>query len=217
MRPSRTAAVLLFAYAVVMLWVTLGPAPGAVSGNQARGGVLDPSIWFESDTWTIGSPTEFELNVLLFVPFGALLAFAVRGAPAVVPAAMGAGFALLIEVAQIPMADRISDPRDLVANSLGAVIGIIVARISDAIASIPARIKARRRAALAREATRTSPLRPTSTGAIRTSTGAIRTSTGAIRTPADAIRTASGGIRLTADDRTGTRSPDRAAAERSAR
>ncbi|WP_353814815.1 VanZ family protein [Agromyces sp. SYSU T00266] len=195
MRPSRTAAVLLFAYAVVMLWVTLGPAPGAVSGNQARRGILDPTIWVDSDTWTIGSQTEFELNVLLFVPFGALLAFALRGAPAVVPAVMSAGFALLIEVAQIPMADRISDPRDLVANSLGAVIGILVARISDAIASIPARIKARRRAALAREVTRTSPLRPTSTGAFRTATG---------------------GLRLP-DDRSSGRAPARAPAERGTR
>ncbi|RXZ48316.1 VanZ family protein [Agromyces binzhouensis] len=181
MRPSRTAAVLLFAYAVVMMWVTLGPAPGAVSGNQATRGILDPRIWFDSDTWTIGSQTEFELNVLLFVPFGALLAFALRGAPAIVPAVMSAGFALLIEVAQIPMADRISDPRDLVANTLGAVIGILIARISDAIASIPAALKARRRAAYAREATRTSPLQAT--------------------------RTATGGVRITPDDRARSRAP----------
>ncbi|WP_400996785.1 VanZ family protein [Agromyces sp. GXQ0307] len=169
MRPSRTAAVLLFAYAVVMLWVTLGPAPGAVSGNQAPGGVLDPSTWLDSDTWTIGSQTEFGLNVLLFVPFGALLAFAVRGAPAVVPVLMSSGFALLIEIAQIPMADRISDPRDLVANSLGAVIGIVIARISDAIAGIPAALRARRRAAIVRSIGRT----PTGAQPTFTSTGSI--------------------------------------------
>ncbi|MGR0320723.1 VanZ family protein [Agromyces sp. ZXT2-3] len=169
MRPSRAAAVLLFAYAVVVMWLTLGPAPGAVYGNQAPGGVLDPGIWFDADTWAIGSRTEFELNVLLFVPFGALLAFAVRGAPPIVPAAMAAGFALLIEIAQIPMADRISDPRDLVANSLGAVIGILIARISDAIAGIPNALRARRRAALARSVART-PTGPLSTF---TSTGSI--------------------------------------------
>jgi hypothetical protein len=155
MRPSPSAAVLLFAYAAVVMWVTLGPAPGAVLGNQAAGGVLDPGIWLESDTWEIGSPTEFGLNVLLFVPFGALLAFAVRGAPAIAPALMASGFALLIEIGQIPMDDRISDPRDLVANSLGAVIGILIARISDAIAGIPTALRARRRAALARSAPRT--------------------------------------------------------------
>jgi hypothetical protein len=154
MRPSRSAAVLLFAYAAVVMWITLGPAPGAVLGNQAARGVLDPSIWLESDTWAIGSPTEFGLNVLLFVPFGALLAFAVRGAPAIAPAVMASGFALLIEIGQIPMDDRISDPRDLVANSLGAVIGILIARISDAIAGIPAALRDRRRAALARSAPR---------------------------------------------------------------
>src|SRR5215203_259712 len=34
-----------------------------------------------------------------------------------------------IELAQIPLADRISDPRDLLANSGGALIGIVLAGI----------------------------------------------------------------------------------------
>ncbi|GAA2035659.1 hypothetical protein GCM10009819_20210 [Agromyces tropicus] len=163
MRPSKAAAVLLLAYAAAVMWATLGPAPGAVMGNQAARGVLDPSIWFESDTWTIGSPTEFLLNVLLFVPFGLLIAFALRGVPAMVSVIMAGGFALLIEVAQIPMADRISDPRDLVANTAGAIIGITIARASDAVASIPAAIRRRRRAARAATMPPPRPPRPAAT------------------------------------------------------
>ncbi|GGI45944.1 VanZ like family protein [Agromyces flavus] len=132
MRPSRAAAVLLFLYAAVVLWATLGPVPWAGSGYQSPNGVLDWELWLERATWTTGLESELMLNVLMFVPFGALLAFALRGVSFVVPAIMAAGFSLLIELVQIPMADRISDPRDLVANAGGALIGVIAARMVDA-------------------------------------------------------------------------------------
>ncbi|MFE5670889.1 VanZ family protein [Agromyces sp. NPDC056523] len=132
MRPSRAAAALLFLYAAVVLWATLGPVPWAGSGYQSPNGVLDWELWLERSTWTTGLESELMLNVLMFVPFGALLAFALRGVSFVVPAIMAAGFSLLIELVQIPMADRISDPRDLVANAGGALIGVVAARMLDA-------------------------------------------------------------------------------------
>jgi hypothetical protein len=36
---------------------------------------------------------------------------------------------IAIELAQIPMPDRISDPRDLLANTAGAAIGMVIAGI----------------------------------------------------------------------------------------
>jgi hypothetical protein len=139
MRPSRAAAALLFVYAGLVLWATLGPVPRAGLGNQSPRGVLDWRLWFEPSTWTAGLQTELMLNVVMFVPLGALLAFALRRVSFVVPVMMAAGFSLAIELAQIPMSDRISDPRDLVANTVGALIGVIAARTVDAVVRLATR------------------------------------------------------------------------------
>ncbi|MGR0221412.1 VanZ family protein [Agromyces sp. ZXT2-6] len=140
MRPSRAAAVLLFLYAGLVLWATLGSVPRAGLGNQSPRGVLDWRLWFEPSTWTAGLQTELMLNIVMFVPLGALLAFSLRGVSFVVPVMMAAGFSLAIELAQIPMSDRISDPRDLVANAAGALIGVIAARTVDAVLRLTSRV-----------------------------------------------------------------------------
>lgn len=139
MRPSRSAAVLLFLYAGLVLWATLGSVPRAGLGNQSPNGVLDWRLWLEPSTWTTGLETELILNVIMFVPLGALLAFALRGVSFAVPVMMAAGFSLAIELAQIPMSDRISDPRDLVANTAGALIGVVAARTVDAVVRLASR------------------------------------------------------------------------------
>jgi glycopeptide antibiotics resistance protein len=150
MRPSRAAAVLLFVYAGLVLWATLGSVPRAGLGNQSPNGVLDWRLWLEPSTWTTGLETELMLNVMMFVPLGVLLAFALRGVSFVVPVMMAAGFSLAIELAQIPMSDRISDPRDLVANTVGALIGVIGARTIDAVVRLATRALRPRPAAPAR-------------------------------------------------------------------
>jgi hypothetical protein len=171
MRPSRAAAVLLFVYAGLVLWATLGSLPRAGLGNQSPRGVLDWRLWFEPSTWTTGLQSELMLNVVMFVPLGALLAFALRRVSFVVPVMMAAGFSLAIELAQIPMADRISDPRDLVANTAGALIGVIAARTVDAMVRLTTRAlrprpvaSARPASASARDAGRTGELTASGAG-----------------------------------------------------
>lgn len=171
MRPSRAAAALLFVYAGLVLWATLGTVPRAGFGNQSPRGVLDWRLWFEPSTWTAGLQTELMLNVVMFVPLGALLAFALRRVSFLVPVMMAAGFSLAIELAQIPMSDRISDPRDLVANTAGALIGVIGARTLDAVVRLATRAlrpqpvaPARPASASARDAGRTSELTASGAG-----------------------------------------------------
>ena len=128
MRPLRpAAAALLVLYVPLVLWATLGPVPWAGEGYQAPDGVLDWRIWFDASTWTVGSENEFTLNVLMFIPLGALLAVVIPGI--IRPAMLAFGLTVAIELVQIPMADRISDPRDLAANAFGALIGVVVARL----------------------------------------------------------------------------------------
>lgn len=116
-------------YLALVAWATLGPVAWRTIGYEATFGVLTPSIWFERSTWAIGSPYEFAANVAMFVPVGVL--FAVLAGPRRWAWALaGAGaVSLAIELVQIPIADRISDPRDLLANTGGAAIGVAIAGI----------------------------------------------------------------------------------------
>ena len=116
-------------YLALVAWATLGSVSWHAIGYQADYGVLTPSIWFDSSTWTTGSIFEFGANIALFVPVGLL--FAMIAGPRRWLGALIAALALTIaiELAQIPMPDRISDPRDLLANSAGAVIGMVLAGI----------------------------------------------------------------------------------------
>lgn len=156
MQTRVLAALSGLAYTALVLIVTIGPVRQRFVGSEADRGVLDWRSWFEISTWREGTPGEFIANVALFVPWGALAVLAL-GARRWMLVAFGAGaLTLAIEIAQIPTA-RISDPRDLVANLLGALLGIAFGTAVDAA------IKTRRdrlSAASATEAAR--PLAPAS-------------------------------------------------------
>src|SRR5215207_9763435 len=97
-------------YLALVAWITLGSVSGHALGDEASYGVLTPSIWFERTTWTTGSTSEFGASVAMFVPVGVL--FAMIAGPRRWFGALLAAVALTvaIELAQIPLADRISDP-----------------------------------------------------------------------------------------------------------
>lgn len=131
MRVRALAAVSGLAYTALVLLLTIGPVRQRFVGSEADRGVLDWRSWFELTTWREGTTSEFVANVLLFVPWGALAVLAL-GARRWMLAAAGAGaLTLAIEIAQIPLA-RISDPRDLVANAVGALLGIALGAALDA-------------------------------------------------------------------------------------
>lgn len=115
------------AYLALVAWATLGPSPWRAEGNQAPLGVLNPSIWFERATWSTGSTYEFAANIVMFVPVGVLFAMLVGARRWLLALGAAALLTCAIEVAQIPIDDRISDPRDLLANTAGAVIGLALA------------------------------------------------------------------------------------------
>ena len=123
---------------VSILIVTLGAIPQRLVGFERTLGVLSPRSWFDPTTWSVGSPVEFALNMALFVPWGMLAVFVLGARRWWLAALLGVALTVSIEVLQIPSA-RISDPRDLVANSLGALLGIALA----CIALAPLRVRAR--------------------------------------------------------------------------
>ncbi len=121
--PSVVIAALGVLYTCAVLWVTLRPLPWATDGNQEPLGILSPHAWLGWSTWAAGSPLEVVANVAMFVPLGLVAGLLFRGAAGfIVPVAL----TLAIELAQIPLADRISHPRDLVANATGAALGVLI-------------------------------------------------------------------------------------------
>lgn len=122
-RPLRFAAIAL---TIGVLWLTIGPAPWRTSGHEFEGGVLNPDAWTSPMTWSTGYFSEIAFNVAMFVPVGVLAALLLHRRHW--PLAFAAGFALtlFIELVQLVLPDRVSDPRDLVMNSLGASLGVVL-------------------------------------------------------------------------------------------
>lgn len=128
------AVVTGLAYTALVLLVTLGPVPQRLEGSQSARGVLAWRDWFDSATWTTGSTLEFAANVMLFAPWGALAVLVIGARRWWLAVLAGLALTTLIEIAQIPTA-RISDPRDLVANLAGTMLGVLLAAIVEGIRS----------------------------------------------------------------------------------
>jgi glycopeptide antibiotics resistance protein len=117
-------AVLGTLYTAAILYATLRPLPWATDGNETPGGVLNPAAWTDLSEWVSGRPGEVLFNVFMFLPVGIAAGLLFRGWVRVaIPIVLTFG----IEILQIPLDDRISHPRDLVANTLGGLLGIAVA------------------------------------------------------------------------------------------
>lgn len=138
-RPSATSVIVAIASAawiLLVLAVTLLPTPWPTTDSEAPLGVLNPETWTSADTWRNGTVFEFAMNIAMFVPIGMIAARYLRGWMRILAPI---GLTVAIEIAQIPLADRISDPRDLIANTLGAIIGLGIAGL--AMVSRPSRVR----------------------------------------------------------------------------
>lgn len=117
------------AYLAFVAWLTLTPRP--ISPDQQRlvmqvVDALHRRGYAESIDY---SRFEFLANIALFVPIGVFLLL-LFGASGWWLAAIGSvAMTIVIETAQQQIPGRVSDGRDLVANTLGGLIGIVIALI----------------------------------------------------------------------------------------
>ncbi len=132
MRVRRTAArivltVLTAGYLLAVAWLTLRTRP---YGDVIAGGLDRLLAWLAahgSTAWITFDRVEFAANVAMFVPLGilAVLWFGVRGwwsAPVI-----GLAVSAAIELTQAALLpDRVADVRDVVANTSGAVVGMLL-------------------------------------------------------------------------------------------
>ncbi|MET1045000.1 MAG: VanZ family protein [Microbacteriaceae bacterium] len=123
----RILSLVTVAYLVFVGWVTLNPEPD----DPRAFGPLDRVLLFfsrdERTAWITFDLVEFTANIALFVPIGVflLLLFGRRWWWAVTLA--GIGLSVGIELIQLGLPNRFPDPRDVLANGTGALLGVLLA------------------------------------------------------------------------------------------
>ena len=119
-------SVVTIAYLAFVGWVTLTPAADAPTQSDLVLRVLARLQGYDHLAWLTYDRAEYLANVALFVPVGLflLLLFGTRLWWLAVAAALG--MTSLIETAQGVIPGRVSDERDIAANTMGAVVGVVV-------------------------------------------------------------------------------------------
>jgi glycopeptide antibiotics resistance protein len=139
-RRHPVLTVISVAYLALVAWITLGPQP---LDEQAAGylyRIIEEFSQHRTTAWLTYSRVEFLANIALFVPVGVLILLMFGRRWWWVGIIAGGLLTCAIEFAQRFLPDRVSDPRDLVANTIGAAIGAIAALV----VTTPAAIRERR-------------------------------------------------------------------------
>lgn len=125
-RTTLAARVLLAVFALLLAYTVLLPSDGhevlglVRSVAQVISGVGLPF-------WLVFRVLEFSANIVMFVPFGVLVPLAfgrLDGRVAWLTIAAGAGLSMAIELSQLVIPGRVSSVLDVVANTLGAAVGV---------------------------------------------------------------------------------------------
>lgn len=125
-RALGVLAALLVIYLAGLGWITLGPQPLDDNTTGILQRVLDGIRQIPGAGWITYGVVEFSANIVLFVPLGLLLVPLLGPDRWWFALVLGAVLSLTIEFLQVFLPTRVSDPRDLVANTAGAFVGALV-------------------------------------------------------------------------------------------
>jgi len=128
-RHHPVLTVVTFVYLGVVGWITLGPQPLDEGANSLVWRLLDVFSRFSLTDWISYSLLEFWANVAMFVPVGLFFLMLLGRGRWWLAIVLGVLLTCGIELAQVYLPGRVSDPRDILANSVGALIGVVVALI----------------------------------------------------------------------------------------
>jgi len=112
------------AYLGFVAWITLTPADVAPTSSELVERVLNRLQAYDDLAWLTYDRAEFLANVALFVPVGLFLLLLVGTRFWWVAAGLAFVMTSAIETAQRSIPGRVPDERDLLANTVGALIGI---------------------------------------------------------------------------------------------
>jgi len=118
-------------YLVALAWLTL--TPGSTSGEAVsilrRLLVVVQSV--DALAWVGFEPLEFAANIVLFVPMGVLVTLLLGRRGWWAALAVGVIASCWIELAQyVWLPSRVADPRDLVSNSIGTALGVLIVLVA---------------------------------------------------------------------------------------
>lgn len=123
---SRSLYLILFVYCAVIISASLYPFSGWRAG---QGGILD---FLLAPMPRYITRNDISTNVLAYLPFGYLLALSLfrpgrRSAPILLASLTGCLFSLGLEGLQTALPGRIASNLDIILNSLGALLGALLA------------------------------------------------------------------------------------------
>jgi glycopeptide antibiotics resistance protein len=118
-----------FAYLGVVGWLTLGPQPDVNVGDGLFWQLLAFFQRHESTAWIDYATLEFSANVAMFAPIGLFLLLLLGRRRWWAAILFGVLLTAGIEFVQQFLPGRVSDPRDVAANSVGAAVGVVVALV----------------------------------------------------------------------------------------
>jgi glycopeptide antibiotics resistance protein len=122
-------SVVTFVYLGVVGWLTLGPQPLDDGTNSVLFALLEELDRHAATAWVSYMGLEFAANIAMFIPVGLFFLLLLGRSYWLAAVLAGVGLTFAIETVQIFLPDRVSDPRDLVSNSVGALLGVLTALI----------------------------------------------------------------------------------------
>ncbi len=114
-------------YLAIVGWLTLGPQPLDDGASGLLFWALDVAESIPTLSWIGYYEVEFTANVFMFVPIGLFLVLLFGRRKWWLAIAIGVALTVTIETVQLFLPERVSDVRDIIANSVGTVIGVAVA------------------------------------------------------------------------------------------
>lgn len=149
---------LLGVVVVLVAGIVWWPEPPAAAAQQGLARFLAVAHIHGLPIWITFQLVEAISNIVMFVPIGFLAALALRRWQwLVVPIGLLASTA--IEVSQLLLPDRVASVRDVVTNTLGTLIGYLLA-----LPLVRRRVRRQRRAQLGRRGANDPPRSPVPTG-----------------------------------------------------
>lgn len=114
-------------YLAIVGWVTLGPQPLDDHGRSILHRIVQLFARHDATRWITESRVEFGANVAMFIPIGVFFLLLLGRRRWWFAFAITLCLTVGIELSQQALPTRVSDIRDVVANSAGALVGILAA------------------------------------------------------------------------------------------
>ena len=134
-------SLLTFAYLGFVGWLTLTPTPISSDNADLIQRLLVRLQRIDDLSWLTYNRLEFIANIGLFVPVGLFLLLLFGTRYWWVSALVGFAMTVAIETVQRLIPERFSDERDILANTIGTLIGVA----AGVVLTLPATLRRHRR------------------------------------------------------------------------